>query len=530
MNIAIYIRLSLEDGDLNAKGKAESESITNQRKMLTDYIRSSTEFCDADILEYCDDGYSGKNFNRPGFESLVAAAKAGIIQCIIVKDISRFGRDYITVGNYITKVFPFLGVRFIAVNDHFDSSRKGDIDSLDTSFKTLIYDMYSRDLSAKVISAKNNLAKRGVYINSVAPYGYRRNPEDKHNLLPDPKTAPTVKRIFTLVADGMSILDVTRHLNVEGVPTPSAAKVGTSSEHASWREDCIWRPQAVYGIVRDRQYIGSTVFGKRRRTQIGVHLQPTSPLDTWIIVDDRHEPIVSKELYNKAQEQLGEYTQDPKHNLRDLPLRKKVYCGVCRRVILRSQGKNPYYRCQRPNYAPNAQCSQDKIFESELLEIVRETIRVQVRCAVELKRIMDIQHKKETAQASTLKAELGRLKGLQEQITMQNQTLYENFVDGKLSRDAYAAQKADLIQKREDAYTKEAKIKARLAAATEKANPVIQKYCSYADLDTLTDKSAIELLERITIFPDGLIDIKLAYADELAELAEAFHLDILKGA
>ena len=128
------------------------------------------------FMEFCDDGYSGKNFNRPGVKRLIEAARNGSVQCIIVKDLSRFGRDYITVGNYISRVFPFLGVRFISVNDKFDSQRKGDLDSLDTSFRTLIYDLYSRDLSRKVRSAKKNLAERGVYINPVAPYGYVKDP------------------------------------------------------------------------------------------------------------------------------------------------------------------------------------------------------------------------------------------------------------------------------------------------------------------------------------------------------------------
>lgn len=197
--IAIYIRLSLEDDDI-LYGKLESESITNQRNLLLDYIRNSPELCHAEVTEFCDDGYSGKNFDRPGVKKLLEAAQSGTVQCILVKDLSRFGRDYITVGNYVSRVFPFLGIRFIAVNDHIDSMRKGDIDSIDTAFKTIIYDMYSRDLSKKVRSAKHQLAKRGVYINPVAPYGYQKDPSDKHRLIPDPNTADVVRRIFTLVA------------------------------------------------------------------------------------------------------------------------------------------------------------------------------------------------------------------------------------------------------------------------------------------------------------------------------------------
>ena len=157
--VAIYVRLSLEDDDL-FHGKMESESITNQRDLLTAYIRNSPDLAHAGIKEFCDDGYSGKNFDRPGVKALLEAARNGEIQCIVVKDLSRFGRDYITVGNYVSRVFPFLGIRFIAVNDHFDSSRKGDIDSIDTSFKALIYDLYSRDLSGKYAAQRRSSLKR----------------------------------------------------------------------------------------------------------------------------------------------------------------------------------------------------------------------------------------------------------------------------------------------------------------------------------------------------------------------------------
>ena len=301
--VAIYVRLSLEDDDL-FHGKTESESITNQRDLLTAYIRNSPDLAHARIKEFCDDGYSGKNFDRPGVKALLEAARNGEIQCIVVKDLSRFGRDYITVGNYVSRVFPFLGIRFIAVNDHFDSSRQGDIDSIDTSFKALIYDLYSRDLSRKVRSAKKILAEKGVYINPVAPYGYQRSPDDKHLLVPDPATADVVRRIFSLIADGYTTEMVARLLNMEGVTTPSMTKAGTPSGHKNWHDNH-WRPQAVYAIVRDRQYIGSTVFGKRVRQQIGVRKQTTAPLGDWIVVDDRHEALVSKELFQRAQESLG---------------------------------------------------------------------------------------------------------------------------------------------------------------------------------------------------------------------------------
>ena len=189
MTIAMYLRISSEDDDLKDTGKEESESISNQRGLLTNYISIHPEFASADVLEFCDDGWSGKNFERPDFTRMMEQVKTGQIQCILVKDLSRFGRDYLTVGNYISRVFPFLGVRFIAVNDGFDSSRQADIDSLDTSFKTLIYDLYSRELSSKVKNAKRQRAAKGLFLSPFAPYGFVKDPENKNRLLADPEAA-----------------------------------------------------------------------------------------------------------------------------------------------------------------------------------------------------------------------------------------------------------------------------------------------------------------------------------------------------
>ena len=172
MRVVMYLRLSSEDKDMQEKGKSESNSILHQRWMLTDFVHNHPELCNAELDELCDDGWSGRNFERPGMVELLEQVRRGTVQCIVVKDFSRFGRDYLTVGNYISRVFPFMGVRFISVNDGFDSSRPGDIDSLDTSFKTLIYDLYSRELSQKVKAAKKQRAEQGLFLGPFAPYGY----------------------------------------------------------------------------------------------------------------------------------------------------------------------------------------------------------------------------------------------------------------------------------------------------------------------------------------------------------------------
>ena len=280
---AKYIRLSAEDVDLGKDGKIESNSVTNQRNLLDAVISRTPELADSHVVEFCDDGWSGKNFERPGFQAMIAQVRAGKIQCIVVKDLSRFGRDYLTVGNYISSVFPFLGVRFIAVNDGFDSIRPADIDSLETSFKALIYDLYSRDLSRKVRSAKRFRAQQGDFLSPFAPYGYVKDPADRSRLVIDPEAAETVRRIFRMTADGQRKEQLARQLNAEGVPTPMLYKRAAGCTRTKWNnlfDENFWTGGLIYGILRDERYVGRVVYGKHTRDRIGRSEEHTSELQS----------------------------------------------------------------------------------------------------------------------------------------------------------------------------------------------------------------------------------------------------------
>ena len=264
-NATLYLRLSRDDGD-----KEESNSITGQRELLRDFIRTRPE-----LREYAiriDDGFTGSNFDRPSFKKMLEDIKAGRTNCIIVKDLSRFGRDYLTVGDYISRVFPFLGVRFISVNDGFDSSNPLDIDSLDTSFRTLIYDLYSRDLSRRVKSAKKARAERGAFLSPYAPYGYVKDPEDKNHLLVDAEAADVIRRIFQMAEDGAKTWEIAAALDGDGVSSPKNYKVEAGCTRKPWRsiqEENFWTASLVAKFLRDERYIGKTVFGKRSRDVVG---------------------------------------------------------------------------------------------------------------------------------------------------------------------------------------------------------------------------------------------------------------------
>ena len=278
-----------------------------------------------------------------------------------------------------------------------------------------------------------------------------------------------------------------------------------------------WRPQTVYAIIRDRQYIGSIVFGKRVRQQIGVRKQTTAPLGDWIVVDDHHEAIVSKDLFQRAQESLGgTYKQHTKHVKSDNPLSKKVICGVCGYAMILHGKVNRYYSCHTPRTVPDMDCFQGKIYENDIMEMVVEAIRVCAQLAVEEKRLRSVEKEKREVQLQTLKQEIRSYQTLQQQITEESRILYEAYaMDGSMSRTEYADKKAALLARREKACEDEAAAKQRLESLWNGESKFIEKYKGLTDLDKLTAELAADLLRFIKIWPDGRVNVELNYLDEI---------------
>ncbi|RKJ31197.1 hypothetical protein D7X33_40660, partial [Butyricicoccus sp. 1XD8-22] len=300
----------------------------------------------ATVIEFCDDGWSGKNFERPAFQDMISQAQKGGINCVLVKDMSRFGRDYLVVGNYISRVFPFLGVRFIAVNDGIDSIRPADIDSLDTSFKALLSDLYSRDLSRKVRNALFFRVKRGDYVSSFAPYGYQKDPDNKHRLIIDPPAAEVVHRIFCMVGSGLTTLQTAKVLNAESIPTPMCYKkdAGSSLRIVSCiHETNFWTADIIIRIIRNECYLGKIVYGRTFHDTIGSSRYIRKKRSDWIVVTDQHQEIVTQEEFDRAQAAVQEFSERSKRTAKTKPLSGKVRCGVCGHVMFCARGKQAYY-------------------------------------------------------------------------------------------------------------------------------------------------------------------------------------------
>lgn len=341
MRIAIYMRLSKEDPALSCeRHHRESNSIANQRILLTKYI--SEKFPDACIQEFADDGYSGVNFRRPAVQKLFEQVRRLQTDCIVVKDFSRFSRDYMELGACLERIFPFYGIRFISVNDHYDSQYEHGTD-LAVQFKSLLYDLYSKDLSQKVRSSLAVRKANGSYVSANCPFGYEKDPDDRHKLLIAPEEAAIVKRIFKLTAEGFSCVQIARLFQKEKIKTPAQFKSEKGQTIRPPKGNrFLWSTSFICQVLKNRVYVGDIVYGKYVKDAPGEKTH-AAPKETWQIVYNHHEPIIERDFFEQIQKTRGKKRtaqHRPKH-----PLTGKVICGCCKRNLRYRHGKNAYFYC-----------------------------------------------------------------------------------------------------------------------------------------------------------------------------------------
>lgn len=312
--IALYIRLSIEDY------KYDSLSIENQSLVLHEYAASMPEALNAEITEFIDNGYSGTNFERPQVQKLIELVRANQIDCIIVKDFSRFGRNSIETGYFIERVFPLFHTRFISISDDFDSSKfKGDTGGMDVAFKYLISEYYSRDMSIKTKSAKYAKMQRGEYQSKICPYGYRKSADGR--MEPDPEAAAVVQLIFQLAAEGINATAITRELFRRNIPTPGQYKAAHGNHtHDISRCHGIWSASTILRILEDERYTGVYVIGKRAVLEVGGTRSRLKDRESWYIIPDHHPAIIEKAMFDTVQASQLRFSQ-PNKKKRDYPLK-----------------------------------------------------------------------------------------------------------------------------------------------------------------------------------------------------------------
>ena len=302
---AVYIRLSEEDDNVDGRAKKESDSVTSQRILLKSFVIDQLGVAEADILEYVDDGVSGTYFKRQGFQQLQDDMRSGEIGCVVVKDFSRFGRDYLEVGFYIEYIFPLLQIRFISINDSYDSAASsGMTGGMNVALQNLVYNIYSLDLSKKISSAMQTRTKNGTRLPVNARYGYKKGEDGRLEV--DPEAAKVVKMIFRMAAEGTSFADITRELNGQAIATCDEQKLSRGDQVQFQRFETIkkkhWSPTTVAAIVRDEIYIGTRIWGKTRCSMHTGHKAVLNDETEWVRLENHHTAIIDRQLFEKANE------------------------------------------------------------------------------------------------------------------------------------------------------------------------------------------------------------------------------------
>ena len=536
MTTAIYLRISSEDVDLKTGEKDESESISNQRRLLRDYVSAHADLSGSEILEFCDDGWSGTNFERPAIKELLEQVKRGKINCIVVKDLSRFGRNYKETGNYLERIFPFLGVRFIAVNDGFDTlTAERGADGYLVPLKNLINEVYSKDISKKSGSALATKQKNGDFIGAWAPYGYRKCADDPHKLEPDEATAPIVRQIFQWRVDGMSVTRIAKKLNDSGIPSPSAYLYNTGVCKTEKYNGAIWHIQAVKIILTRQVYIGHMVQGTKRQSFYEKRRQYKKPQEEWVIVENTHEPIIDRDTFEKVQEIMRQRNEEYFEKLGRFSyletteniLKGLIYCADCKRPLVRyknvSHEKKLWYTfiCQTHTNDITS-CPKKNIREDVLIPMLLQAIQTQIALAADMEALIrrvnsSPKYRKQTA---TLQGKLDAAKKALMRYNGLYDSLYQNYVDKLMTEQEYMTLK--------HRYKAEAKDAERLIetltrqqtaeAAHTPENPIFTAFGSFRDADTLTREMAQALIQRIYVDGDSNIEIVFRYRDEYKEL------------
>lgn len=505
--VALYMRLSSEDIH-----EGESYSIANQRDLLYGYIREHREFDGCSILEFSDDGYSGVNFDRPGIRKLLALA-GKTVDCILVKDFSRFGRNLLEVGDYLDQIFPFLGVRFIAVNEGYDSGEGlGSSVSLDVSLKAMVYEMYSRDVSEKVRSVKLAKMRKGEYQGIVAFYGYRMSKETKNKLEMDEPAAEVVRRIFRMAGEGKRPSRIALELNREGILSPLMYRRANHTDNLrGWKTaggESVWMRENVRRILLDERYMGCLVSHKRSIGDISTKRSVAVPKEEWIVSENAHEAIVSEQVFAKAQEVLKHYVRKEPPKKPYQKFRGILRCGCCGRVLDRRNAKNPYFACLTARSVKDSGCVNVRLEEAALEEALLAAIRMQIR-------LFASREPGNMGKADNdLLKEIKEYQGMLSRYKSLQAAAFEDFAEGRISRQEYLSRKKEVADNQETANSRIAELNNQLAELRSRQAMQEADIGKYTCVNELTREMLVELVKEIRVDGENRIEIKWNFCEE----------------
>lgn len=528
---AAYVRLSIKDS-----GKPGADTIVTQQELLRAFIEEQPDMCLVKI--YCDNGQTGTNFERSGFEQLLADVRAGKIDCIVVKDLSRFGRNYMETGNYLQRIFPFLGVRFVAVNDNFDTETAAKNEhGFVVPLKNIMNDTYSRDISRKVSSAIATKELHGEFVGVYAPYGYRKSVQNCHQLEINVETAPVIREIFALRVQGVGYSGIVRQLNDRAIPSPGAYLYRCGLTTRETYREALWTVWNVKEILRNEVYLGHLVQGKRTQAHYKqARTERYAPADEWRVTRNAHEAIIDEETFAAVQRLAEERKKEYEANLGKADglktpnlFRGLLYCADCgkpmnrRHVYSRThEGRVYYYSYLCPKSLQKAAvCTPKNLMERELLAAVSDMLRGHIDAIAALDiYVNEIWKEKTAARRNELSQDIAAAERELSRYKTLLDGLYPSLVSGIISRQEYSALKDRYQTHHSESASHLEELNARWKELDRygPSNPMFTAARMFYGAGELSEELIHAMIARIEVRDGNRLDIALVYGDEYIKL------------
>lgn len=521
--VAMYLRLSLEDKKVVCDGgpiQNESNSIGNQRKQILEYIHRDSELSKYKVLEFSDDGYSGTNMERPGMQKLLKEVKANNIRCIIVKDMSRFSRDYIEMGTYLNQIFPFMGIRFISLNDNYDSRvHQGSTIEIDTAFQTLLYDLYSKDISVKLKASFENKCANGEYVFGCVPLGYEKSAEIKNAVIVNEKEAEIVRYIFHLALQGKSSTQIAKQLYEENVPT--AVQIRNLNKGTEDGKIHTWSAPLVRKILNNRFYLGEMAYGKTAMKSVGGKRRIFMPKEEWNVIPEHHEALISEEIFEQVSAFRPEVST--KRTREKHPLTGKLCCGGCRYSLSYKplRGKNKYRRfeCRKHSLLQIPECCtylRADMLEETVLLMLNKELMLWGNAMKQKENLSSFQE----AGIYALKKKLDECRQDKKQVQAEKDALYEKYALNELSAVEYQSNSEELTERLSFLSVLEEETAEKLAGLEEeyrKTEEDMRQIILYSHIEVLTQEIVDTFIKKVYAYKDKRIEIEWNFSVDMED-------------
>ena len=522
-SVGLYLRLSREDGD-----KIESDSIHSQRELLMDFISRNRAFRFS--REYVDDGYSGTNYDRPSFQNMMVDAANGLIDCVMVKDLSRLGRNYIETGRYLERIFPAMRLRLISVNDNYDTLDKDSSDNeIVVPFKNLINDAYCRDISLKIRSHLDVKRRDGQFIGSFAMYGYKKDAKDKNRLVIDEDAAKVVELIFQMKVAGCSAQRIASRLNEMGFHPPYEYKRKLGLNYNSGfksKNKAKWTRETVSRILTNEMYTGTMIQGKTKRINYKVRKSiPIVPED-WIKVKNTHAPIIKESTFEMVKDVAALDTRVAPEKEEVYPLSGYVKCGACGQNMVRrsaTTGGRKYYYYHCSTYKAGGACTAHLINCDKVEKIVLDAVQKQIELLDKAESMIAYitENKDDRFGIKLVRAQIEKLKDEIEHYGDLKAKLYRDMVEGLIDRNLFNEINARFDKSRsqvEETLNALEKKEQLLLTNQLQFQPWVENLRKYRGLTELSRSMVISTIDSVIINDARQIEVRFKFGDELNEI------------